>query len=117
MFASEDKSIVEKHVEREHAKRMKCQVCDEYFKGETMKEHTDSIHKIPEPFPCELCGLVMANYTLLQDQCQWANLSVGMEAFYLFRLVPSHYWVLISCTALRQGWLLGLGLGRCIMIM
>ena len=68
MFVSDAKTTVEKHVEMEHAKRIKCQVCDEYFKGETsLKEHTDSIHKIPESFPCELCGLVMADYPLLQD--------------------------------------------------
>ena len=32
MFASEDKSTVEKHVENEHGKGIKCQVCDEYLK-------------------------------------------------------------------------------------
>ena len=48
MFASEGKSTLEKYVEKEHAKRFKCQVCDEYSKDETgLKEHTDSIHEIP----------------------------------------------------------------------
>ena len=68
VFASENKSTVEKHNEDEHAKRIRCQVCEEFVKDETsLKEHTDSMHKMPEPFACDLCGLVLANYELLQN--------------------------------------------------
>ena len=68
MFVSENKSTVEKHNENGHAKRIKCHRCDEYFKNETsLKEHTDSIHTIPEPFPCKFCGSVLANYDVMQN--------------------------------------------------
>ena len=62
----------------------------------------------------------------LFNLCHWANLSVVMEAFYLFRLTPSHYRVFISWTGCplarlgaktETGQLVVLGLGSCMLIM
>ena len=110
VFASQDKSTVEKHGEEEHAKRIICQVCEDYVKDETsLKEHTDSTHKIPEPFPCDLCGLVLANYLLLHNHinndhtptlisCQYCEFTTDDKENLQTHMVDTHEEVVVLYT-------------------
>ena len=55
---------LKKHTNSKHPKYFKCDSCEKTFVDKSSLEaHVRSMHVI-EPFPCEVCGLVLANFTL-----------------------------------------------------
>ena len=60
-------SELRKHLDTRHTNKIQCEDCDNEFTDEdTLNKHRNSKHNY-EPFPCELCGLVLANFTVLQE--------------------------------------------------
>ena len=81
IFAGNSKEIKE-HISTTHPE-LKCKDCEKIFPNKNLiTEHITSQHGI-EPFPCEMCGLVLANFALLQEHieqvhapnqhCQYCN--------------------------------------------
>ena len=105
---------MEKHDEEEHAKRNRCPLRDEYVKDEiSLKEHTDSMHTMPEPFPCDLCGLVLANYLLLQNHvinehtptvisCQYCEFTTDDKETLQTHMIENHEEVVVLYTMAKQ---------------
>ena len=57
------------HMSTEHENHLfKCVRCEQIYKDtESLNNHIRSIHEISdEPFPCNICGLVLATFDLLQ---------------------------------------------------
>ena len=51
-----------------------CTQCTSSFMDSTtLKNHIEAKHTEIEPFPCEICGLVVANFFLLQEHVQTHN--------------------------------------------
>ena len=54
----------------------KCQYCEKVFVDKSSLEaHVKSVHEI-EPFPCEVCRLVLANFTLLKEHMSQVHTSL-----------------------------------------
>ena len=61
------KDELEKHKQSRHRIVLTCKDCGNKFQDmTTLENHIQSKHPT-EPFPCESCGLVLANYPLLQE--------------------------------------------------
>ena len=61
---------LKEHVESSHGRKYNCELCGNSFESEErLKDHSNADHvktSSIEPFPCEKCGLVVANFPLLQ---------------------------------------------------
>ena len=89
-------------------------MCDEYVKDNTsLKEHTGSLHKMPAPFPCDLCGLVLANYLLLQNHvinehtptvisCQYCEFTTDDKETLQTHMIENHEEVVVLYTMAKQ---------------
>ena len=62
---------IENHISKKHGYVIICGECGNTFPDtKTCEDHIEAAHLIPqecEPFPCDRCGLVLANFYSLQD--------------------------------------------------
>ena len=84
--------------------------------SETLRSHIQAKHeKSPttEPFPCELCGLVLATFNLLKEHvdkhhpsgkthCQYCDFCVEDEEAFQSHIVESHSEVVIMHNLAKQ---------------
>ena len=78
-----------------------------------MKEHITSKHTQQEPFPCEFCGLVLANYPLLEQhvdkihvpacvQCNYCELKAKTQEDLQNHVIEMHPEVVVLFTMAKQ---------------
>ena len=78
-----NKTEMKEHVEVKHGQKFACQVCGNNFISKIPLEchiqtNYERFHN-QEPFPCEKCGLVLANFTLLQEHINAQQKSVYFQ--------------------------------------
>ena len=104
-------SEIKEHTSRTH-QTFDCTDCGKTFqKKNLIEEHITSHHGV-EPFPCELCGLVLANFTLLQkhieqvhvpnEPCQYCNFFASDKEVLRSHYIEKHEEFVILHTMANQ---------------
>ena len=113
---SGNKSELDKHLASKHGRKHICEECGiNFIDVKTLKLHVKTKHENPsaiEPFPCEVCGLVLANFNLLQQHvkehtsvkfnCQYCDFTTGDQESLQRHMVESHEEIAILCNMAKQ---------------
>ena len=113
---SGSKSELDKHLKSKHGRKHECKECGIHFMDiNTFKLHVKKTHEKPsaiEPFPCEVCGLVVANFNLLQQHmkehtpvefnCQYCDFMAGDQESIQYHMFESHNEIAILCNMAKQ---------------
>jgi hypothetical protein len=108
---SGNKSELVKHLKQKHGRKHVCEECEtNYMDVKTLKLHIQTKHENPspiEPFPCDLCGLVLANFNLLQQHvkehtpvkfsCQYCDSTEGNQESLQCHMIKAHNEIAILC--------------------
>ena len=105
------------HMDRAHKQKIVCEECGNSFVCEkTMLEHFQAKHvtlSSGEPFPCEMCGSVVATFELLQEHmsnhktprtiaCKYCDVSSRDQKAFQEHMIESHEEYVILHTMAKQ---------------
>ena len=99
-----------------HGRKNICEECGiNFIDVKTLKLHIKTKHENPsaiEPFPCEVCGFVLANFNLLQQHvkehtpvkwnCQYCDFTAGDQESLQCHMVEGHEEIAILCNMAKQ---------------
>ena len=109
-----NKSEMNKHSNNKHGTMFACIECGNvFFDKIVLKNHIQSVHTTSEPFPCELCGLVLADFSLLQEHqrnfheveavnCRYCEYAVKNKEALEEHMIEHHEQIVILHTMATQ---------------
>ena len=103
-------SDLETHIDKKHGKIISCKDCGINFSDEDiLNEHEGRKHN-KQPYPCDVCGLVLANSTLLQEHkitihkqsCRYCNFTAKTSEDLEEHLIYHHEEYIILHSMAKQ---------------